>query len=248
MKKFLIGAAAAAAIIAPSVAVAETSGVVGVQYTSSEWDSFDWDNYGIEGAFNHSFGNGTFVQFDGAAGRTDVGFADFSSNYGALHYGLRNDTYALGGFVSFDELAGVSGVAFGVEGQYYLPNLVFNGSIARTNFDSFDVEMTTAAIDGSYFFTPNLSVTGLFAVSDDEFFGDDLTTWGLGGEYRFNESPISIELGYRQNEFDDEEITSWTIGFNLDLGTGSLYERATTGASLNGASRNHQTINVVAAP
>lgn len=248
MKKFLAGAAAAAAILAPAAASADTNAVIGLQYTNGEIDNFDWDQYGIEGAFNHAFGNGTYVQFDAASGRVDLDGAELSNGYGAVHYGVRNDTYAFGGFVSFDEFFFYSGTALGVEGQWYLPNLVFNGSIGYTDFGDLDVSTTSASIDGSYFFTPNLSLTGVVTFADDELYGDDLTAWGIGGEYRFADNPVSIELGYRQADVYDDDVTAWTIGLNIDLGADTLYERATTGPSLNGASRVHETIGVVPAP
>ncbi|HVK79044.1 MAG TPA: hypothetical protein VM915_00395 [Verrucomicrobiae bacterium] len=246
MKKFLVGAAATAAILAPTMASAESTGVIGFQYTSNEIDNFDWDGYGIEGAFAHSFGNGTYVQLDAASGRTDFSGVEFSTGYGALHYGIRNDSYAFGGFVSFDEYLYFSGLGIGLEGQYYLPNMVFNGTLANISFDEpIDENSTAVAVDASYFFSPNLSVTGALTLADDKLYGDDLTVWGIGGEYRFASNPISIELGYRQADVYDDDATAWTIGFNIDLGAESLYDRATNGASFNGAERLHDTLTIV---
>lgn len=245
MKKFLIGAAAAAAMIAPSVAAADTNAVVGLQYTNGEIDSLDWDQYGIEGAFSHDFNNGTFVQFDAASSRVDLDGGELSNGYGAIHYGMRNDNYAFAGFVSFDELFFYSGTVIGIEGQWYLPNMVFNGSIGHTDFGDLDVSTTSASVDGSYFFTPNFSVTGVVTFADDELYGDDVTQWGLSGEYRFANGPASIELGYRQADVYDEDATVWSIGLNIDLGADTLHERATTGPSLNGATRVHEMLNVI---
>lgn len=243
MKKFLVGAVATAAILAPGLASADTNAVVGFQYTGAEIDSTDWDQYGINGAFSHDFAGGTYIQFDAASERVDLSGCCFSTGYAAAHYGVRNDSYAFGGFVSFDELFIYSGLGYGVEGQWYLPNMVFNGSVAYTDFSDLDVSTTSASIDGSYFFSPNLSVTGAVTMADDELYGDDLTIWGLGGEYRFANHPVSIELGYRQGEVFGEDTSAWTIGFNIDLGADSLYDRATSGPSLSGASKAHDAIN-----
>jgi hypothetical protein len=248
MKKFLIGAAATAAMLAPTVASADTNAVVGLAYSSSEVDSADWDQYGINGAFSHAFDGGTFIQFEAASERVDFGGCCFSTGYAAAHYGVRNDSYALAGFVSFDELFIYSGIGYGVEGQWYMPNMVFNGSLAATDFGDLDASTTSASVDGSYFFTPNFSVTGAVTFADDELYGDDLTIWGIGGEYRFANNPVSIELGYRQAEVFDDDVTAWTIGFNIDLGADSLYDRATSGPSLSGASYSHQAIGIVPLP
>jgi len=245
MKKFLAGAAAAAAVLAPAMASAETTGVLGLQYTSSEIDDFDFDTLSLEGALAHDFSNGTFVQFDASSGSMDVGGADISTSYAAAHFGVRNENYAFAGFVSFDEFVSLSGIGVGVEGQYYLPNMVFTGTLANISFDDpIDENSTGASIDGTYFFTPNLSLTGALTFTDDKLYGDDVTVWGIGGEYRFASNPVSIELGYRQADVFDEDATAWTIGLNIDLGAETLYDRATSGVSLNGAERLHDTVNI----
>jgi opacity protein-like surface antigen len=248
MKKFLVGAVATAALLVPAVAQADTNAVVGLQYSSTDIDSFDLDAYGIEGAFSHDFSNGTVFQFDGASDRVDVGGCCYSSSYGAAHYGLRNDNYAIGGFASFDELFIYSGLGLGVEGQLYLNNIVLNGSIAHADFGDLDVDTTTAAVDATYFFSPNLGLTGLVSVSDDEIYGDDTTTYGISGEYRLASSPLSFELGVRQTDIFDDDATTWTLGVNFDFGTGSLHERATDGPSFNGAANLHDYLSLLPTP
>jgi opacity protein-like surface antigen len=246
MKKFLLGAAAALAIAAPAVASAETNAVVTLDVSSAELDDLDWTSYGLEGAFNHDFSNGTFVQFDASTDRIDLDGCCYSTSYAAAHYGVRNDNYALAGFVSFDELFIYSGLGLGVEGQLYLSNIVLNGSIAHTDFDDADFSTTSAAIDATYFFNPNLGVTGLVSFADDEIYGDDVTAYGISGAYRFAGSPASIELGVRQTELFDEDVTAWTLGVTLDFGMESLQERATRGPSLSGASSAHEYLGFFA--
>jgi hypothetical protein len=248
MKKILIGAAAAAALLTPAIASADTNAVVGLQYSNTDVESFDFDSYGINGAFSHDFSNATVFQFEGASTRIDAGGCCISSGYAAAHYGLRNDTYALAGFVSFDELFVYSGLGLGIEGQYYLNNIVLNGSIGYADFDDIDVSTTVASVDGTYFFTPNLGLTGLVAVSDDEVYGDDTTTYGISGEYRLANSPTSFELGVRQTDVFDDDATVWSIGVNFDFGTGSLQERATSGPSFSGASNLHDNLSLVPLP
>jgi hypothetical protein len=104
MKKFLIGAVATAAIVTPCVAHADTNAIVGLNIGGGEVDTLDWDTVGIDGAFSHDFNNGTVMQFEAAADRVDIEDVDFSSNYAAVHYGVRSDSHAFGGFVSMEEL------------------------------------------------------------------------------------------------------------------------------------------------
>lgn len=240
MKKFLLGALAAAAVAAPGVAAADTNAVVGLHYGNSDYGPGDFDSYGLNGAFSHDFSGGTFLQMDADLGRIDAG-SDVASSYGALHYGVRNDSYAFGGFVGLEDFFGLSGTSVGLEGQWYASNLVLNGSVGYLDLDDANLDFTNVQIDGGYFFTPNLQLTGLIAHTEADYSsGDtDWTTYGIGGEYRFSGSPFSVALNYRTADTDGDDVDSWMIGFNFDLGTGSLQERATHGPSLNGASALH---------
>jgi opacity protein-like surface antigen len=123
MKKFLVGAAAAAAILAPVAASADTNAVVGVQYANNEFDSFDFDSYGFNAALSHDF-DSTFLQFDGEFNRVDADGCCNTSGYGAMHYGVRNDSYAFAGVVSLNDFFGYSGLGYGVEGAMYFSNFV----------------------------------------------------------------------------------------------------------------------------
>src|SRR6185369_16551563 len=100
MKKLVLGAAAAAALLAPAVANAETNAVVGIDYNHVDFDSLgDANVYGMNGAFNHDFANGWQIQMDGAANRLDADGCCVTQNYAALHYGVRTDQYSFAGFV-----------------------------------------------------------------------------------------------------------------------------------------------------
>jgi hypothetical protein len=234
MKKLLVGAAAAAALLAPAVANAETNAVVGVTVGNTELETDDFDHYGLNGAFSHDFSNGWFIQMDGEHGRADLMGTDIATGYGAVHAGVRNDTYALGGFVSFDEFFVLSGTGYGVEGQYYLNNFVIGGSLGHVEFDGADLSATQVQLDAAYFITPNFAVNGLFGSTDIEDADDEITSWGVGAEYRFH-GPLSVSANWRNDEVDDYESDTWTIGLTFDLGTGSLHERQTQGPSLQGA-------------
>jgi hypothetical protein len=248
MKKILLGAAAALAIAAPSVAAADTNAVVGLQYTNTDFDSLDLDQYGLNGAFSHDLSNGAVLQMDGQMGRVDAGGCCVGSSYGAVHYGWRNDSHAFAGFVGLTDFFVASGLGVGLEGQLYLGNLNLNGSIGHVDFDDFDLDSSSAQVDAAYFFTPNLALTGIVAVSEADFGGSDTdwTTLGIGGEWRFDNSPFSINAGYRNHDFDGGDADSWTIGFAWDLGTGTVQDRTRNGPGLNGARNMFDVMSVLA--
>ncbi len=248
MKNILLGAAAAIAIAAPSVAAADTNAVVGLQYSDTDIDSAgDFEQYGLNGAFSHDLANGAVLQMDGVMGRVDAGACCVANSYAAVHYGWRNDSHALGGFVSFNDFFIASGIGVGLEGQLFLGNLNLGGSIGHVDFDDFDLDATSAQVDGAYFFTPNFALTGLVAYSEADASGTDTdwTTVGIGGEWRFDHSPFSINAGYRNYDFDGADGDSWTVGFAWDLGTGSVQERSRSGPGLNGARNMYTALSVL---
>lgn len=250
MKKFLFGAAAAAAMIAPGAATAETNAVVGAQYTNVDFDGFDFDNYGLNGGFSHDFSNGTMLQVDGEMGRFDTGGGSccVGFSYGAVHYGVRNDSYSYAGFIGLQDFFGYSGAEIGVEGQWFFSSATLNGSLGFMDFDDLDVSATNVGLDGAWFFTPNFALTGVIGYTEIESGGSDFdaTTLGVGGEWRFSNSPASLVFGYRNADFDGGDSDAWTIGFNVDLGTESLQERSRSGASLTGAAMFHAGLRSIA--
>jgi hypothetical protein len=248
MKKFLFGAAAAAALVAPAVASADTNAVVGAQYTNIDFGSgSDADNYGLTGGFSHTFGNGTVLQMDGETGRVDAGGCCIALGYGAVHYGMRNDNHGVAGFLTLQDFFGYSGAGVGAEGQLFFSNAVLNGSLGYMDFNDLDVSATNVQVDGSWFFTPNFAVNANVAFTEFDASPDiEATTLGVGAEWRFDNSPASVIFGYRNSDSDDYgDSDTWTIGFNVDLGTGSLQERATSGSSFGGANAFHNALRSI---
>jgi opacity protein-like surface antigen len=233
MNKLLLGAAAAAALLAPAAASAETNAVIGLDYNTTNWDIVDYDNYGLNGAFNHDFANGWQVQMDGRTGRTDVSGCCISEGYGAVHYGTRTSDYSYAGFLGMQQLFFYSGLSVGVEGQLHFSNASIGGSVSYVDFSDLDLSGTNVQANGLYYFTPDFSVGADVDYIDSDI--DDWTTWGIGGEYRFAGSPTSITLSYHQSDFEGDPQT-WSIGVNFDLGTGSLQDRRVHGPSWDGAS------------
>ncbi|MGH6951855.1 MAG: hypothetical protein ACREH4_13365 [Vitreimonas sp.] len=245
-KKLLAGAAATAALMAPGLAAADDNAVVGFTYNAQEIESFDWDRYGINGAFSHDFSNGTLLQFDAAGERVDAGGCCLSTGYAAVHYGMRNDNHGFGGFLSLEDFGFVSGLGLGVEGQLHLTNVLINGSLGYVDFQDAELSGYAAQVDGAYFFTPNFAVTGLVSYTEgDEGIDADWTSYGVGGEWRFAGSPASVVFGYRHLDIEDSDGDTWTLGFNIDLGTDSLQDRSRSGPSFNGASALHNNLNVI---
>lgn len=234
MKKLLIGAAAAAAILSPAVASADTNAVVGLQYSNTDFGFDTIDSYGFNGAFSHDLDNGLFIQVDGAYSRSDLGGCCVANNYGAFHLGQRNDSYAFGGFASLGDLFAYSGIGVGIEGSLFWSNIVVNGSLGYQDFGDVGISLTQLAVDGSYFFTENLALNANISQTQGEDALDgDWTNYGIGGEWRTN-GPTSFSLGYRTTD-GDFEYDTWLLGVNFDFGTGSLRERASNGPSMNGA-------------
>lgn len=250
MKKFALGAAAAAALLAPAVAHADTNAVVGIDYNHVDFDFLgDANVYGLNGAFNHDFANGWQVQMDGAADRVDAGGCCGSENYAALHYGVRNDQYSYAGFVGLQNFVFFSGIDVGIEGQMHFNQASIGGSVSYVDFGDIDINAWNANVDGAYYFTPNFSLNAGVAYTnvDGSFFGSngDYWTWNLGGEYRFQDSPFSVSLGYRQSDFDGASVDAWTVGLTLDLGTGSLQDRRVKGPSWGGARSMYDDFNAI---
>ena len=237
MKKLLMGAAAAAAIAAPGIASADTNAVVGVQYNNVDYGSgsSDADIYGLNGGFSHDLMSGV-LQVDGASSRVDVSGCCINLGYAAVHYGMRNDSYSFAGNIGTQNFFGFSGLAVGLEGQWFLSNVTFDGSLSYADFSDVDFEATHVQIDGTYFATPNLGFQGILGYTDTDSSGVDWTTYGVGMEWRFDNSPTSLTLGYRNADADGFDSDVWSIGLNFDLGTGSVQERMNSGPGWNGAS------------
>jgi hypothetical protein len=247
MKKILMGAAAALAISAPSLAHADTDAIVGLQYTTSDYGSGDdLNNYGLNGGFNNDMGNGWNLQLDGQIGRLDAGNCCYAMSYGAVHLGMRSDTHQFGGFVGLTDFVGYSGLDVGLEGTWFLGNFNLGASAAYADFDDADMSVSSLELDGAYFFTPNLALTGVVATNNLDAGGmggdTDYTTLGVGGEWRFSNSPASIQLGYRNADFDGGDVDSWTIGFKWDMGSDTVQDRTRSGVSFDGASNFFRTL------
>lgn len=237
MKKYLLSAAAALAIAAPGVASADDAADIGFHYANVEPDGgSDFDIYGLDGAYAHTFGSGMVLQFEGQSDRFDGG-GTAGTGYAAVSFGMRNQSHAVYGFVGMGDAFSVSTTNVGVGGQLYLGSATINGSIGYADFDDVDANVTDARVDGTWFFTDNLGLTGKVGWAEAEGAGPDFdwTTLGLGGAWRPTGSNFTINAGYENIDTDGGEADVWRLGLTYNIGTGSERERSQRGASLNGA-------------
>ncbi len=245
MRKLLLGAAAAFAVAAPSIAQAD-SGEIGLGFGNVDISGFDdLDTVRLDAAFNHTMGNGLVLQADAAHDRLDVGPADLGMSYGAVSLGTRNDHHALYGWAGLSDVVSLSATSVGVGGQLYLGQATINGSVGFTDIDAADISVTNISVDGTYFFTDNLGLTAVAGHAEADDLDVDWTTLGVGGVWRFTDSPFTLNLGYRNLDFDGGEVDVWRLGFTYSFGSASEHDRSRTGASFNGAREAFENAYVI---
>jgi hypothetical protein len=245
MKKILLGAAAMLAVAAPGVAAAD-SGQVGVHVGGIDVDGSDsLDFYGIDGAYNHGFGNGWEIQADGQHDRVDLGGANTSTSYGAVAFGMRNSGHSLYGHIGTSDFFASSGIQYGVGGQMYFSSATVGLSVGHVDIDDLlipSADLTSADLTGSWFFTPNLAATGELGWAEADIGGSDgdWYSYGIGALWRFTGSPFAVEGRYRHDEYDSGEVDAWLIGLTLNFGTTTAQEQSQQGPSWDGARRLYE--------
>lgn len=240
MKKIILGAATALALALPSVAAAD-SATVGLHAGNIDVDGAgDADFYGLNGGWNHDFGNGWNLQADARHDSVDVGVADLGVSSGSVSVGIRNDTYSIYGFAGLTDFV-VSGTQVGVGGQYYLNNFVLEASYGHGELDDLNADIDSFEVGATWFFIPDFGVGIEASTGEVELFGTaaDSTGYGASAVWRFAGSPVSLQGRYRHDELDtgggDVEIDTWTLGINLNFGTDTAQEQATRGPSWEGS-------------
>jgi len=238
MKKYVLGAAAALAIVAPGVASAD-SGEVTVSIGSFEDDSDDYTTYGLEGAYINNLSGDWVVQFDGTSTETDWGSGyGYNSSGVGVSGGIRNETYAAYGFLaSSDVYYYYNATTVGAGGQYYLPRATLGASVAYSEI-SYNAEpgMVSASVEGMYFFTDNIGVGGSVGWGDLDDWDHDFTSYGIDGVWRPTGTNFTIGAAYEQLDTSYEDIDTWKLSLTYNFGTGSELERSQSGASFGGVS------------
>lgn len=246
MKKLLLGAAAAFAIIAPGVAAADTTGFVGFGAATLDDDADSWkdDLLTIEGAVVTSLNDTWSLGFRGS--NHDMGHDSHTHAYQAIDVQAftATDTYSFGGYAgsAMDSTWG-----FGVGGSLYFGNFTVGGDVSYVD-DRKDggYEVTTTTARAGYYFTNNFAVTGEYGYTDSEWEGEEASIWGLGAEYQFANSPFSISANYTMADSDyngggGHEAETFGVGVRYHFGTSDLMSRDRSGL-LNGlgtVARNH---------
>lgn len=244
MKKLLLGAAAALAIAAPSVASAQ-SAYIDLGYQSTEVDlggvSGDGDGWTLGGAAAWGGNGGLGFQVDGVFGTSEVDGGDdaTSINVGG-HVFTRNDNFLFGGFASYGDVDADAAGDFsfwtvGAEGQLYLSRTTLDGSISYSDAEDVDSELIAGDVGLTHFFTDNFSAGANlgFGTVDDGIDEADVVSYGVGAEWQFASAPISIFGGWQHAEIDDFDADADTLGVGVRWNFGgSLFERNRSGASL----------------
>jgi hypothetical protein len=238
MKKYIVGAAAAMAMVAPGVASAD-SGEIGVTLGSLDFGSGDYDTYGVNGAYSTNLTGDWVVQFDAASERLDVGYGSYGTGYASGSLGVRNESYAVYGFLGMGNLYYYSSTNLGVGGQLFFDNATVNASVGYMDIDAGgDFNITDVGVDGTWFFTDNLGVTGAVGWAEVDSGGSyDWTRYGVSGVWRPEGTAFSIGGGYENIDFDGGDADYWTLSLTYNFGTGTEKERSQSGASFNGAER-----------
>lgn len=254
MKKILLGAAAAMAIAAPTLAHAETTGVIDLGYQSDDLNKgySNFDLWHLGGAVQTDLGSsGWTVQLDGntALQSWDNSSGDDGQGYAAVHADTSMGTWDVGGFVGIQNYYDDGGVILGAETRTAFGNISVQGSLGYGTWNEYN-DFTTwdGHVDAAYFFSPNMAVTAGFTYqevdSDYSPSSDNQTEWSLGGEYQFANG-MEVYGGYLNSDNDYSggyTVDTWNLGVRFHLNGGSLQDYTNHGASWNAAQTISDTI------
>jgi hypothetical protein len=251
MKKIWLGAAAAIAIAAPSVAFADTSGYVEGGYENSDYDTgSEFDALHLGGGLYHSMGSGWAIQFDGRTvmQEWDSSSGDDGHGYAALHASTEGSAWDFGGFVGLLDYYGAGGVMIGGETRTNFGDLSLQGNLGYADFDEFfDYSLWDARVDASYFFMPNFAVTGGVGHSEWDYITDyEALTLSIGAAFQFGQN-FTVSGEYVNSDFDvdggtDYEADTFRIALRFDIDGGSLQDNTNDGATWNGGAALHESM------
>jgi hypothetical protein len=243
MRKILLGAAAAMAVVAPAAAQAQdTNG-----YVSFSYNTLDDDNDGakedyieLNGAVATGLGGSWNLQFDASAAEMNHESHSDHMTTVIAHAFMRTESYALGGFGGFTN-GNSDNYVLGAEGALYLGQFSLNGSAwfgGDRQYD--DEEHSGVSAVGTLFISDHFSVGADVNYYEFDFGGgssEDGTIYGVNAEYQFANG-FSLFGGFHSSDEDnfgaDRQVDTFSIGGRFNFGTASLIERDRNGASMIG--------------
>ncbi len=233
MRKVFLGAAAAAALVSPGLAQAQTTGSINLGLEFTDYDSGSGvDGYNLGATVMHDMG-GMTVQLDG---RTTLqrwdSSGDYSHSYAAAHVSTDMGGWDLGGFVGLANYYGDGGTLVGAEARGAYGNFSFDGSITFTDFLDSNYSGIGYRLNGSYFFTPNFAVSAGWAQTDIDSWTDfDVDEFSVGGAYQMANG-TALSLTYTNAEYGpfSNESDSILLGARFNFGGGTLQDNTNDGA------------------
>jgi len=236
MKKILVGAAAAAALIAPGVASADTIGAIDYTYETTDYESgSEFDAYSLGAGIATDISHGLRLQADGRTTLQDWdgSSGDYSHSYAAAHLSGDLGGFNVGAFAGMLSYYDDGGTVYGVEGRRAFGNLSLDASIAFSEFGDNNYDGTHYAIGGSYFFSQNLSVNAGYNVSEIDSGTDyDIDELSIGAGYQFANN-IELFGNYVTGDVDygfgDNETETLQLGVRLNIGGGTLQDNTNGG-------------------
>ena len=231
--RILMGAAAAAALLAPAAAHADTAGYVGISAGQTSVEDFDLTGVTISGAGAVDVWSGWRAQFDATIDRlNDGGDAETLSNVEA-HLYTEGQGWAWGVVLAERDIVFASDYSLGLEGQATFGQFVLEGGAALGSLEAFgdNVNTTSADADLTWYAGDNISFdAGVDYYDSDEAFGA-ITAYNVGGEYQFAGSSNSIFASYTWTDYDeaDADGDAWRIGFRHAFGDDTLAARRQSG-------------------
>lgn len=232
MKKMLLGAAAAVAMIALPTAAHADGGYIDVvggndDLTLTGLGSADSDFWGVDGVFS-----GSNVQLGGHYSTFD----ETDNNVWTVdgHLFTRNDKWQLGAGIGYTDADSTSEWAVAGEGLLFLDRTTLGATLTYSNAD--DTDTTFWGVDGEarFFLTDNFRVGVNAGWGSIDGGGDsaDVTTLGVGAEWQFDNTPFSVFAGYNHTDADIITSDAWGVGARWNFGSSSLIDRDRHGANL----------------
>lgn len=231
MRTMLLGAAAAAAMIVPAQASAQTNGYIDLSFGQTDVESTEFDALSLGGAAAVDLSGNWSAQFDVDVSRNSVEGEEFTTSNTAAHLYYEGPTWAVGGVLSSRDLIFANEWALGIEGQTHIGSVVLEGGASFGTLEGFGGSTGTTTVDANatWYVTPDFSVGVGAGYWDIDEFDDEATTYGVDGEYKFAGSDFSMFAGYSTTELEGVDFDTFRIGGRYAFGSDTLQGRRSDG-------------------